>query len=92
VDGGLVSSKRRGSFEKYPGRRGMSDRESLDPKPRAQIRLAFKGIGTEWWPLDLNPRARNQPPTGTTQSHPSLDRWLIFHQRTTVGSLVDAVD
>jgi hypothetical protein len=60
---------------------------------RAHIRLTFKWTGTEWWPLDLDPRARNQPPKGN-KPEPPYFRSMAKNPSThhTVGSLVDAAD
>jgi hypothetical protein len=39
VDGGLVSSKRRVSYAKVAGRRGIGESEPLDFNPMVHIRL-----------------------------------------------------
>jgi hypothetical protein len=58
VDGGLFSSKPRGSCAKRPGRRGTGGYQPQDPESRAMIRSGAQRTGMRYWPWDQNPMAQ----------------------------------
>jgi hypothetical protein len=67
---GIFESNPRANTQKTMADGGISDREPLDYKASAQIRLSPHRIGTHSPPSDLNPKAyilKNPNPIGAVQ-------------------------